>query len=380
MGFATAFGHDFDRSLAYCQDAIRIASEIDATPVMANAYVATALVHAVTARLDESTEGMETAVRMAEAANDAPTFVMAKAFTGHLLNWQGDYRGAWQRQVVAVERARQHGIMFPLFWSLWQYGVSLTGGGRYDDAIEILQEGLAVCEKSGEEIMRHRILNTLGWTYLECGDLDRAIEFNRQGAEAARKRGDDETIANPELNLGDAFLARGDVTLAREFLEGVHGRVRKPTTSEWMKWRYSTHLFASLGELALAAGDRDAARRFADECLEIATRTRAKRYLVKGWRIRGEVALERRNVDEAHECLRNALAIAQAIDNPPQLVQTHAAVGRLEEQRGHRDAATREYRSAHAVIVRVAASLRDARLRGTLESSAVARFVRDRLG
>jgi tetratricopeptide (TPR) repeat protein len=187
--------------------------------------------------------------------------------------------------------------------------------------------------------MRHRILNTLGWVYLECGDLDVAVEFNRRGAEAARKRGDAETIANSELNLGDAYLAKGDLALAQEFLDGVHELVRRPTTSEWMKWRYSTHLFASLGELALARGDRDPARRFADECLEIASRTQAKRYLVKGWRLRGQIGLARGDTTEAEQSLRQALTIAQSIQNPPQLWSTHAALGELHRARGEREAA-----------------------------------------
>ncbi len=75
----------------------------------------------------------------------------------------------------------------------------------------------------------------------------------------------------------------------------------------------STHLFASLGELALARGDRDGARRFTDECLEIASRTNARRYLVKGWRLRGQIGLARGDAEEAEQSLRAALKIAQLI-------------------------------------------------------------------
>ena len=116
----------------------------------------------------------------------------------------------------------------------------------------------------------HRTLNTLGWLWIEIGDLERAIEFNQRGAEGGRKRSDHETQANSEINLGDVFLARGDLALAREMLEGVHRLVKDPATSEWMRWRYSTHLFASLGDLWLARGDPDRARQFADQCLELA--------------------------------------------------------------------------------------------------------------
>ena len=375
MGFATALGHQFDRAIDYCRDAIRIASQIDAKPVIANAYVTTSLVHAVTAHLDEGRREMAKAMEISEAANDIPNFVMAKSFVGHFLNWEGNYLEATRQQAVALQLARQHRLGFPLFWGLWQYGLALTGAGRYDDAVTLLNEGLVVCEKAGEEIMRHRMLNTLGWLYLECGDLEAAVDFNRRGAEAARKRGDDETIANPELNLGDAFMAKGDLVLAAEFLEGVHARVRNPATSDWMKWRYSIHLFASLGELALARGDRDKARRFTDECLEIASRMNARRYLVKGWRLRGQIELARGNSEEAEQSLREALKIAQLIQNPPQLWKTHAALGQLHAGRGDPAAARREYQAARAVIEGVASGLRQASLRASLEAGASTRQI-----
>jgi hypothetical protein len=62
----------------------------------------------------------------------------------------------------------------------------------------------------------------------------------------SRERGDPEVIANCELNLGDAARVRNDLPLAREYFESVDGLPRKRTTSDWMKWRYSQHLFAGL--------------------------------------------------------------------------------------------------------------------------------------
>src|SRR5881296_2574340 len=54
-------------------------------------------------------------------------------------------------------------------------------------------------EKVGDEVYHLRFLNSLEWLLIECGDLDRAMDLNRRGAEGARKRGDHETIANAEL-------------------------------------------------------------------------------------------------------------------------------------------------------------------------------------
>jgi hypothetical protein len=49
---------------------------------------------------------------------------------------------------------------------------------------------------------------------MELGDLDKALDLDRHGAERARKRGDSKTIANAEINLGDIFLAQCDLVLA----------------------------------------------------------------------------------------------------------------------------------------------------------------------
>ena len=139
--------------------------------------------------------------------------------------------------------------MAPLFDNLFMYGIALTGKGAFDRALDIFEEGLALTEKVGDEIFHLRIMNSLGWLYLECGDLDRSFELNYQTAERAKKRGDPETIANAELNLSDIFILKRDFAAAMESLENVQRLANDSTTSDWMKWRYTTHLFSSLGEL-----------------------------------------------------------------------------------------------------------------------------------
>jgi tetratricopeptide (TPR) repeat protein len=203
--------------------------------------------------------------------------------------------------------------------------------------------------------------------------MDRAIEYNHRCAEGARKRGDPETLANAEINIGDAFISRGELVMASEILESVLRLVQNPTTSEWMKWRYSTHLFASLGDLCLTRGDHDAARRWADQCLEIATRTNARKNLVKGWRLRGEIATARRQPDDAWVALEQALSIARQIGNPGQLWKTHAAVARFHEAGGRREHALAAYRAAHEVLDGIRTRLQNVELRAALDRAAFLR-------
>jgi hypothetical protein len=155
----------------------------------------------------------------------------------------------------------------------------------------------------------------------------------------------------------------------------VHHLVKDPATSEWMRWRYSIHLFASLADLALARGDLDEAQRHADECLERATRTRSRKYLVKGWRQRGEIAKARRQWDDAGHAFREALAVAEYIGNPTQLWMTHMALGQLHSERRAPGAAREAYDAARNVIEHTKSGLQNPRLRASLENAVLVRLV-----
>jgi tetratricopeptide (TPR) repeat protein len=369
MGRAALWAHDFDRALEYSRQAIGVASAVNAKPALAGGHIVTGVVHAVTARLQEASEQLSRALSVSREAGDVLHQSLSLCFIGLTENWAGNYDEASRIFSEAMGIARQNNLLMPRVMGQFMHGITLTARGNYDEALRIFEEGLALSEKVGDEVNYHRLLNSLGWLYSEIGDLDRAMDLNRKGAEGARKRGDPETIANPEINLGDIFLMKDDLALAQELLEGVHRLVKNPATSDWMRWRYSTHLFASLGELWLARGDYVKALEFCDHCLDIATRTKSKKNLVKGWRLKGEIALMRRQFDEAENALQTGFAIALAIGNPTQLWKTHVALGRLYSQGKKPEQAEQAFNAARGVIERVKANLRNAELRASLENA-----------
>jgi tetratricopeptide (TPR) repeat protein len=147
-----------------------------------------------------------------------------------------------------------------------------------------------------------------------------------------------------------------------------------------MRWRYSMRLFLDLGALWLARGDPAKAEGFANESLELATRTRSRKNLTRGWRLRGEIALMRRQLDEAEGAFRQALAVAREVGNPTQLWKSHAALGQLQAARQRPDAAREAYQAARAVIERVKAGLREPVLRESLASAPAVRRVNELAG
>ncbi|MGH7263853.1 MAG: hypothetical protein ACREMB_03225 [Candidatus Rokuibacteriota bacterium] len=379
MGQASWLGHHFDQSLEDSRQAAEIAEAIGAPSILAGSLLNEAVVYEVTGeiagRLAEARTKFDRALALSRQANDVVNQAGALVFGAEIEGWEGHFARAAQLYDEGIRLGRAHNVLVPVLEGMFMSGVNFTGQGTYDSALDILEEGLGLAERVGDENYTPRYLNSLGWLYMECGDLDRARELNQRAAEGGRKRGDHESFANAELNLGDIALLNGDLPLARDYLEGVHRLIEDSATSEWMRWRYSIHLFASLGELALARGDLAGAREHADECVERATRTRSRKYLVKGWRMRGEIATARRMWEDAERALREALAVAEFIGNPIQLWKTHVAVGELHSERKTPDAARQAYGAARNVIERIKSRLHNPGLRASLESAPLIRRV-----
>jgi tetratricopeptide (TPR) repeat protein len=293
MALTSLRGHEFARSLDESGRAIKIGRAVGSMEIVAAGEYATGQVHAVTGDLVGASNHLERARGLSSSGGHALYESLSSALLGFIDNWRGDYDPAITRTRKAVEFARKHNRSFALLQGLFYIGLPLAGRGHYDQALTTFTEALELAEKLGEQIFRNRLLNCLGWVFAECGDLGRAIEFDQKGVGASHERGDPETIANCELNLGDAYLVKRNSGLARDYFEIVHGLARKPSTSDWMKWRYSQHLFAGLGEVWLASDDPARADDFCNQCLELATRTDSKKYLARGWRLKGEIAKAR---------------------------------------------------------------------------------------
>jgi transcriptional regulator with AAA-type ATPase domain/tetratricopeptide (TPR) repeat protein len=380
LAWASTWARDLDGATAYAREAIEVGEPAGAESALARSHFAIGLVRAVSGGLDEARAHLGRALVTSRTAGDGFHQSLTLATVGLVKSWEGDYREASALQAEGLEIARAQGLLYPLLFGVFLHGLTLTARGEYATAQKGYQEGLALAERLGDEAIHHRLLNCLGWLHLELGNLEVAEDLNRRSAAVGRRRKDPGTIPNAEINLGDVFLAKGDLALAQEIYEGVERYAAAPDTSAWMRFRYLIRLAASQGELWLARGDLDRARQCAERCLELATRSNARKNLVKGWRLSGEIARTRRRWDDAEQALRQALAVAEQIGNPPQLWTTHAALARLELERGRPDAARAAAAAAQQVIAGVLAGLDDPSLRASLERAPVVRLVHDLAG
>jgi class 3 adenylate cyclase/tetratricopeptide (TPR) repeat protein len=375
MSLASFFAHRFERAAEEAQRAVKIGQSIASDRIVAAGLCSIGFVDAVTGKLEAARAIFEETYQRARKVGSPFHEVMASALLSQISNWQSNYDASLSPAREARRRASESNLVFPHLLSLFTLGMPLTAKGEYDEALSVFSEGVTLAEKVGDEVFRNRHLNCLGWLHAECGAIERAVQFNELGVGRSRERGDPEVVANCELNLGDAHRTLGDIGLAREFFEAVYGLARKPSTSDFMKWRYSQHLFAGLGETWLALGDATKADNFCNQCLELATRTDSKKYLARGWRLKGEIAMARLRWEDAEEALRKALGFARRVGNPTQLWKTHLALGQLYRETRRPQPARSSFAAARKVCDGIGRSLQTPELKQGFERSPLIRSV-----
>jgi DNA-binding NtrC family response regulator/tetratricopeptide (TPR) repeat protein len=375
MAWASTFLSDFPQAIADAERGLDIATVAGIPTVAAGAHSIIATVQTVQGQLEECQESIRRALAIERTPDTAPHQGFALVLAGELHHWAGEYAEAITWLDEAVRLMREHRELLPLLEGMWMTGLVLGARGELAGAQRQLEETDGLCEKIGDEVFHHRILNSRGWLAAEQGDLAQALEWGRRGAEAARARGDPETISNAELNLADCYVVTGDYALAHELLSGIRRRVEDPATSAWMQWRYTQHLAASLGELALARGNLAEAHMHAKECIERAARYGSRKYLVRGKRLLADIELAAGRPREAEAPLRDALAVAKAIGNPTQLWKTYVSSRRVYRKLGQIDAADQAHAAALAITEGIRANLPSPAARTTFGQSPLLRTV-----
>jgi class 3 adenylate cyclase len=207
--------------------------------------------------------------------------------------------------------------------------------------------------QAGEELLRYRLLDAVGYAHyqvgevrLRMGDLDKAAEaFDR-----AYEYGHD---AQPGLAL--LQLARGEVTDARRSIDralttaaGMDGVADRTTRGR---------LLPAQVEIALAAGDLDAARQAVEELESIAADYERPLFRAGALTARGELLLGQDKASEASPVLGQSWRLWQTSDLPYESARARLHYAEALAAEGDAAMARRDLLAARSAFERLGATL-----------------------
>ena len=253
-------------------------------------------------------------------------------------------------------------------WNWWVEAVALGTLGEYEAALRLLDDIIRTGERVDDVPVLGRALNTVGWIHTQLHDHVRALGWNRRSLEFVQSHPEFpefDIAMNARLNMAIDLVALDRPDEAEEQFRIVEKVAEGPLPESFAFWRYAQRLYHSYGELWLTRGDVGRAADYADRCLDLAEGNTSRKYITHGRRLRAQVLMAQGRFDEAEQDLSVALELAHEVGNPPQLWQTHAAIGDLRRAQGRPEEARQAYADALSVIDTVAASLTDEQLRNT---------------
>jgi tetratricopeptide (TPR) repeat protein len=203
------------------------------------------------------------------------------------------------------------------------------------------------------------------------------LEEARQRSERALELTAGETFGMPtqfaSSDLLFTQLLAGDVGGAQAVWPSLWEGVAHATG--WTTWLIAGRLATARAEIALHAETSETAVEWADRAIEIARRTKRRKYEARSLTILGEALGQLGRRDEALTALRAAVALTDELIGQPGRWRAREALGRVSHLLGDDDAAAAAYAEAGDLIESFAGTLAPARSARFLAAPAISQIL-----
>jgi tetratricopeptide (TPR) repeat protein len=249
--------------------------------------------------------------------------------------------------------------------------LALAGLGRHEEAFAMWNEMLKIAEDLGGN--PSAVLNYSALAYREVYDL-----------EEARRRTESVLELTVEMQFGMPRQFAGSDLIQTQLLEGDVGAAQAlwpekwadaEHAAAWTSWLIAGRLAAARAEIALAAETPETAAEWAKRGVEIARRTRRRKYEARSLLTLGEALVRLGQRDEGLAALRGGVRIADALVGAPARWHARAVLGRVAYGIGADDEAAAAYAEARELVDAFSATLAPERV-ATLARSPVVNEIR----
>ena len=298
-------------------------------------------------------------------------------YTEHLhLHADATYwTGRYERCAELSREARALGADVHIAEALLRGGgteaLALAGLGRHEEAIQIWDELFVIARELGRSPAV--LLNYSALAYRELLDPDEA-----------RRRSDEALELSAERTFGmPSAFARSDLVFTDLLVDEV-GRAQAAwpalwenaaNTTGWTSWLIYGRLAAARAEIALRAEAPESALEWAQQAIEIARRTRRRKYEARSLSVLGEALARLGRRDEALRALQAGVAVADELVGPPGRWDARAALGRASYSLGDDDVAVAAYDQAAELAETFASTLAPERATRLLKAPAIAEIL-----
>ena len=234
------------------------------------------------------------------------------------LYWAGRTREAVKRGEQAVTRARESNDPAFLLYALQHLGLSLSGAGRYDDALRAFDEARAFGRHCGAFPLLARATSMSVAPLLSLGDLDGAKTRALEARELAHRVAFDPPLVSAGIDLLLICARSQDPGRAESLLDEIAHGVQN--ASGWHAWKWNLRLWQARAELASARGSWAEAISAASHVVDQSRPRHRLKYEALGLATRAR-ARYRAGLLRAVDDARGAVHVARSLADPAVLLE-----------------------------------------------------------
>jgi len=374
LGHATIWTERDAETLATAEQALALAKELGDEAAIAAALALESEGLAMRGAEDDLERALELGDRALEVwAPGARPFDLTNLL--HLHANTTCWAGQFERSVELSRQTRAMATDVHSAESLLRGGgleaLALAGLGRHEEAIAIWDELFEVGRELGAN--PRVVLNYSALAYRELYDLEEA----RRRSEEALELGANFTFGMPtqfaRSDLLFTQLLAGDVGGAQAVWPSLWEGAAHATG--WTTWLIAGRLATARAEIALHAETPETALEWAQRAIEVARRTKRRKYEARSLTIFGEALGHLGRRDEALAALRAAVTITDELIGQPGRWRAREALGRVGHELGEDDTAAAAYAEAGALIESFASTLAPQRSARFLAAPAVSQIL-----
>jgi tetratricopeptide (TPR) repeat protein len=241
------------------------------------------------------------------------------------VKWQmNDYSAALQLAEQALHAAEHIGDQQSRADSLRIQGQVLSDKGESRLAADYFQQSMVICRDIGDRQGIAENLLTLGIVTHNLGDYSLAADYYQQSLAIYRDLGDQVGIGNNLGNLGNVAESQRDFTTARDYAEQAMTLFQAVGNQ-----RNVAVCLSNIGSLAYQQGDYAAASSYLQQGLIMSRETGHRLHTAFALNALGLIELAQGNLTRTASLFHEALALGDAIDALPVLLETLVSLARL---------------------------------------------------
>jgi Nif-specific regulatory protein len=295
-------------------------------------------------RVGEAIEILNEALNLAKDPKQRPAILSA---LGATYLRAGRYEEAREVLLSAAEEAKTYGRAVDLTNILISLGSIEDKQKRWPQASQYYHQVLALYRKANDRPGISIIQSDLSWIYLQCGELQRALDLGNKSLRELKALGDDLQLATLQHTLGVIHARLGNWGEAASLFQDCYQARKREGPMQ-----YCVNPLSDLGSLNLDQGAFKEALKIFDKALSIAGESKIKHLILSSKKAQALSGME--NLAEAEELISQTISEAEGLGEEEALAFCERSWGQILRKK-------RSFRDSHRVLISSANRFRSLR-------------------